>query len=63
MSKKKSISAALALLLWTLTAVGASLPGRVLWVTDGDTLVVLGPGNTERKMRLPGIELPKLHQP
>ena len=59
----QSISAALLFLLWTLTAAGASLPGRVLWVTEGDTVVVLGPGNAQHKVRLAGIDAPELDQP
>ncbi len=56
------ISAALAGVLWVLPAAGATLPGRVLWVTDGDTLVVLGPGNAQHKVRLAGIVAPELDQ-
>ncbi len=53
---------AILLLLWALPAPAASLPGRVLWVTDGNTLVVLGPGNAQHKVRLAGIDAPELEQ-
>ncbi len=59
----KSISMAMALVLWVLLAAGATLPGRVLWVTDGDTVVVLGPGNAQYRVRLAGIDAPELNQP
>ena len=58
----QSVSVALAALLWVLPAAGATLPGRVLWVTAGDTLVVLGPGNAQHKVRLAGIDAPELDQ-
>ncbi len=57
------ISAALLALIWTLPATGATLPGRVLWVTDGDTLVILGPSNAQHKVRLASIDAPELKQP
>jgi endonuclease YncB( thermonuclease family) len=59
----QSISLALALLLWVLPAAGVTLPGRVLWVNDGDTVVVLGPGNAQYSVRLAGIDAPELGQP
>lgn len=34
----------------------------MLRVTDGDTLVVLGPGNAQHKVRLAGIDAPELDQ-
>ena len=58
----RSISAVL-LLLWLLPAGAATLPGRVLWVTEGDILVLLGPGNAQHKVRLAGIDAPELNQP
>jgi len=57
-----SISALLAL-LWVQLAAAATLPGRVLWVTDGDTLTVLGPGNAQYRVRLAGIDAPEQRQP
>ena len=32
-------------------------------ITDGDTLVVLDAGNTQHKIRLPGIDAPESNQP
>ena len=58
----RSVSAALLVVLWSLPAAGATLPGRVLWVTDGDSLVVLGPGNAQHKILLAGIDAPELDQ-
>ena len=57
----RSISAIL-LLLWFLPGAAGTLPGRMLWVTDGDTLVVLGPGNAHHKVRLTSIDAPELDQ-
>ena len=59
---RRSISAIL-LLLWTLPVPAATLPGRVLWVTDGDTLVVLGPGHAQHEVQLAGVDAPELNQP
>jgi len=59
----QSISPALALLLWVLPAAGVTLPSQVLWVTDGDTIVVRGPGNAQYRVRLAGIDAPELNQP
>ena len=38
------------------------LTGRVVRVTDGDTIVVLGPGNAQHKVRLQGIDAPERGQ-
>jgi endonuclease YncB( thermonuclease family) len=56
------ISAVLLALLWALPAAAATLPGRVLWVTAGDTLTLLGPGNAQYRVRLAGIDAPELGQ-
>ena len=34
----------------------------MLWVTDGDTLTVLGPGNAQYQVDLAGIDAPELGQ-
>jgi len=39
-----------------------TLTGRVVRVTDGDTIVVLGPGNAQHKVRLQGIDAPERGQ-
>lgn len=51
-------------LLWLLPAIvlAASFPGKVVQVSDGDTLQVLRDGRAE-KVRLAGIDCPELNQP
>jgi endonuclease YncB( thermonuclease family) len=44
-------------------ATAAELSGRVVGVTDGDTLTLLSPGNMEEKIRLAGIDAPEQTQP
>jgi endonuclease YncB( thermonuclease family) len=44
-------------------AVAAELTGRVVGVTDGDTITLLAPGNVEEKIRLSGIDAPEKTQP
>jgi len=49
---------ALAVLLWGSLAQGSvDLSGRVVRVTDGDTVVVLDSDNAAHKIRLAGIDL------
>lgn len=51
--------------LW-LVATGAwaaELGGRVVGVTDGDTITVLAGGNVQEKIRLAGIDAPEVGQP
>ena len=53
------------ILLLTLTqsvVIAGTLTGRVVRVTDGDTIVVLGPGNAQHKVRLQGIDAPERGQ-
>jgi endonuclease YncB( thermonuclease family) len=40
----------------------ATLPGRTIRIIDGDTIVVLGPGNAQYKIRLQGIDAPERGQ-
>jgi endonuclease YncB( thermonuclease family) len=40
-------------------ADAASLTGRVIRVTDGDTLVVLGEGNAQHRTNLLGVDAPE----
>ena len=56
------MSCLLSVLLWTLPASAATLPGRVLWVVDGDTITILGPGNAQYRVNLAGIDAPELDQ-
>lgn len=50
------------LLLLPLVAL-ADLRGRVVAVTDGDTIKVLDASNTQHKVRLTGIDAPERGQP
>jgi len=47
-------------LLWGLCtqSYADTLTGRVVRVTDGDTIVVLDAGNAQHKIRLQGIDAP-----
>ena len=45
------------------TAAFADITGRVVAVTDGDTIKVLDGSNTEHKVRLTGIDAPERGQP
>jgi endonuclease YncB( thermonuclease family) len=60
----------LARLLLTLTLLAACPPvfadvvtGRVVKVSDGDTVTVLSAGNTQHKIRMYGIDAPESDQP
>jgi endonuclease YncB( thermonuclease family) len=53
----------LLLLLLPLTSWSAELSGRVVRVSDGDTLVLLDTSNTQHKIRLAGIDCPERGQP
>ncbi len=46
-----------------LTASADILTGKVVGVTDGDTVTVLGAQNTQHKIRLAGIDAPEKAQP
>ena len=43
-------------------ASAATLTGRTVRVTDGDTIVILSEGNAQRKIRLQGIDAPERGQ-
>jgi len=51
------------LLLYGTSARAACLAGRVVGVTDGDTLTVLTPERQDIKVRLAGIDAPERGQP
>ena len=55
---------AIALLLFIVhsLALAETLTGRVVRVTDGDTIVVLDANNTQHKIRLTGIDAPERGQ-
>jgi micrococcal nuclease len=46
----------------SLTLAAETLTGKVVAVHDGDTLTVLGAGNTQHKVRLHGIDAPESKQ-
>lgn len=45
------------------SAYGATLQGKVVGVSDGDTITVLTEGNMPEKVRLVGIDAPEKRQP
>lgn len=50
-------------LLFTGVAVADTTSGRVVGVSDGDTITVLAAGNKRLKVRLAGIDAPEKKQP
>lgn len=59
---RRAISLLLILLL-PLLAQAETLVGRVVKITDGDTVTVLDAGKTQHKVRLSGIDAPESNQP
>lgn len=53
----------LILLAVSATAVHADITGRVVSVTDGDTIKVLDADKVQHKIRLTGIDAPEKAQP
>ena len=53
----------LALLFFFTSVQAATLSGRVIGVTDGDTIKILDSTNTQHKIRLSGIDAPEKKQP
>lgn len=51
-----------ALVLVTLPAWAATLTGRVVYVSDGDSVTVLDASRTQHKVRLAGIDAPEKGQ-
>ena len=51
------------LLFFPIVVSADTLIGKVVKITDGDTLVVLDAGNTQHKIRLSGIDAPESNQP
>ena len=45
-----------------VAASAATLTGRTVRVTDGDTIVILSEGNVQHKIRLQGIDAPVRRQ-
>lgn len=54
---------AIVLALFAACAWSDTLTGRVVGVTDGDTLTVLDAANQQHKIRLAGIDCPEKAQP
>ena len=50
------------LLVYAPSLSAATLTGRTIRIIDGDTIVVLGPGNAQYKIRLQGIDAPERGQ-
>lgn len=50
-------------ILLLLPSLALAFPGRVVHITDGDTVTVLTPDNTQVKVRLYGIDTPEKRQP
>ena len=50
-------------LLVALNVTAAEIIGKVIAVSDGDTITVLAPGNRPTKVRLAGIDAPERNQP
>ncbi len=54
--------ALIVLLLWPYPVSADSLTGKVLKITDGDTLYILDANYEQHKMRLAGIDAPERKQ-
>lgn len=54
----------IAFFIWVLqgSAIADTLTGRVIKITDGDTLTVLDASFTQHKIRLTGIDAPESDQ-
>ena len=59
----RNIAFFLALLLVVLPSHAQTLYGKVVGITDGDTVKVLDGSNQEHKIRLAGIDAPERKQP
>ena len=58
-----SVACGLLVCLLTLNAHGETLSGRVVGITDGDTLTLLDQNNGQHKIRLASIDTPEKKQP
>lgn len=50
-------------MLLSLPAAATELTGRVVGITDGDTITLLDDNRQQHKIRLSGIDAPESHQP
>ena len=60
---KQALGSLLFLVAIYTGSIFADVSGRVVAVTDGDTIKVLDSNNTEHKIRLTGIDAPERKQP
>ena len=61
--KKIALAALMLLAVFVCEATAATLEGRVVGVSDGDTVTVLTAENRQFKIRLSGIDAPEKKQP
>ena len=61
--KKRTLAAVMLLAVFVCDATAATLAGRVVGVSDGDTVTVLTAENRQFKIRLTGIDAPEKKQP
>ena len=61
--KKRTLAAFMLLAVFACDAFAATLYGRVVGVSDGDTVTVLTAENRQFKIRLSGIDAPEKKQP
>ena len=61
--KKFALAAAMLLAVFVCDALAATLAGRVVGVSDGDTVTLLTAENRQFKIRLSGIDAPEKKQP
>ena len=61
--KKVALAAVVLLAVFVCDSIAATLAGRVVGVSDGDTVTVLTAENRQFKIRLSGIDAPEKKQP
>jgi endonuclease YncB( thermonuclease family) len=61
---KKALSTLLGLLslAWSMVSIADTISGRVVGISDGDTITILEPGNKQTRVRLAQIDAPESHQ-